>query len=84
MSEVLKGTAPPLGPHMVVLWGGARYPCNRTSPVMPTVLVVKSIQMYRGTSVLRNRHPPGTTIGPQSYSYCRVLGGCAVGGEVPL
>ena len=30
---------------------------------------------YRGTSLIRNSHPPRTTIGPYAYSYCRVLRG---------
>ena len=28
---------------------------------------------FRGNSLIRNSHPPGTTIGPYAYSYCRVL-----------
>jgi hypothetical protein len=36
--------------------------------------------VYRGTWLIRNRHPPRTDIGPWTYSYCRVLGGhCLLG-----
>jgi len=31
---------------------------------------------YRGTSLIRNRTPPRTAIGPYAYAYGRVLGGC--------
>ena len=30
--------------------------------------------LYRGTSLIRNRHPPRTTVGHWAWSYCRVLG----------
>ena len=30
---------------------------------------------YRGSSHIRNSHPHGTIIGPQAWSYCRVLDG---------
>ena len=30
---------------------------------------------YRGTSLIRNAHPPRTTIGPLAKAYCRVVGG---------
>ena len=36
----------------------------------PTVIFV-----YRGTSPIRNRHPPRTPLGPWAYAYGRVLGG---------
>ena len=29
---------------------------------------------YRGTSLIRNRNPHRTAIGPYAYVYCRVLG----------
>ena len=29
----------------------------------------------RGTSLIRNRTPPRTAIGPYTHAYCRVLGG---------
>ena len=33
-------------------------------------------RVYRGTSLMRKRPPPRTTIGPWAWAYCRVLGGC--------
>ena len=40
---------------------------------------------YRGTSLIRNTHPNGTTIGPQASACCRVLrGGLFLKNEVPL
>ena len=31
------------------------------------------LQRYKGTSLIRKRPPPGTTIGPQAQADCRVL-----------
>ena len=31
--------------------------------------------IYRGTSLIRNRMPPRTAIGPYAYAYCSFLGG---------
>ena len=30
---------------------------------------------YRGTSLIKKRNPPRTTIGPNAYASCRVLEG---------
>ena len=36
-------------------------------------------RVYRGTSLIRNTHPPRTTLGPQAgQGYCRVLRGGGV------
>jgi len=32
-------------------------------------------QPYRGTSLIRKRPTPRTSVGPRVYTYCRVLGG---------
>ena len=29
---------------------------------------------YRGTSLIRKRHPPRNIVGPWAYAYCKVLG----------
>ena len=40
---------------------------------------------YRGTWLIRNTHPPRTTIGPQAKGLCRVLrGGGVLMSEAPL
>ena len=36
--------------------------------------VLRHQDVYRGTSLIRKRPPPRTTIGPKAYTYCRVLG----------
>ena len=33
------------------------------------------VYRYRGTALIRHAHHPRTTIGPEAYPYCRVLGG---------
>jgi hypothetical protein len=40
---------------------------------------------YRGTSLIRNTHPPRITVGPKAKGYCSVLlGGGGLVIEVPL
>jgi hypothetical protein len=34
-----------------------------------------AFRVYRSTSLIRNRIPPRTAMGPYAYAYCRVLGG---------
>ena len=60
-------------PHVV------RAPIFRGGPVQDPVLARMDAWRllpphYRTTSLIRNRTPFGTAIGPYAYAYCRVLG----------
>ena len=48
---------------------------TRLRTAIRTIIHVGHEKGYRGTSLIRNRPPPRTTLGTWAYAFCRVLGG---------
>ena len=64
---------------------GSQSVFRREPPSRDLAPLVARFLLYRGTSLIRKRPTPRTTIGSKAYSYCRALEGALfLMSEVPL